>query len=194
SDETGVNRVSRCCEYNRDDRCRSLCRYCRRRSRRHNDIHVPPHELGRDLRETLVASFPPAILDGDGSILGPAEFAESLHKGGDALAIDRTRVGAQNPDGRQPPRLLRPRRERPRGRRTAEQGDELAAAAHSITSSALTISELGTIRPRAFAVFKLIASSNLVGSCTGRSAGLSPLRMRSVYAADCRNTSGRSTP
>src|SRR5262249_7111607 len=59
---------------------------------------------------------------------------------------------------------------------------------HSITSSALTISELGTIRPRAFDVLRLIASSNLVGSCTGRSAGLSPLRMRSAYAAACRNT------
>ena len=76
-------------------------------------------------------------------------------------------------------RLLRARREWPRGCRAAEQCDELASF-HSITSSALTISELGTIRPRAFAVLRLIASSNLVGSWTGRSAGLSPLRMRSA--------------
>ena len=32
----------------------------------------------------------------------------------------------------------------------------------------------------AFAVFRLMTSSNLVGSMTGRSAGFSPLRMRST--------------
>src|SRR5262249_14492877 len=88
--------------------------------------------------------------------------------------------------------LLRARRERPR-RRAAEERDELAAS-HSITSSAVASSVLGTVRPRAFAVLRLITSSNLVGSWTGRSAGLSPLRMRSAYVAACRNSSGRSTP
>ena len=32
----------------------------------------------------------------------------------------------------------------------------------------------------AFAVLRLIASSYLVGACTGRLAGFSPLRMRSM--------------
>ena len=35
-------------------------------------------------------------------------------------------------------------------------------------------------RPSALAVFRLITSSYLVGACTGRSAGFSPLRMRST--------------
>src|SRR6516164_2904636 len=39
---------------------------------------------------------------------------------------------------------------------------------HSITSSARASSVGGTSRPRAFAVFRLIASSNLVAACTGR--------------------------
>ena len=38
----------------------------------------------------------------------------------------------------------------------------------------------GRSRPSAFAVLRLITSSYLTGSCTGRSAGFSPLRMRST--------------
>jgi hypothetical protein len=48
----------------------------------------------------------------------------------------------------------------------------------------------GTSSPSAFAVLRLIISSNFVGRCTGRSAGLAPLRMRCCYpvasAAMCR--------
>ena len=51
---------------------------------------------------------------------------------------------------------------------------------HSITSSARASSVGGTSRPSAFAVMRLITSSYLVGDCTGRSAGFSPLRMRSA--------------
>jgi hypothetical protein len=43
--------------------------------------------------------------------------------------------------------------------------------------------------PFAFAVLRLITSSNLVGACTGRSAGFSPLRMRLTYSAARLNTS-----
>ncbi len=75
--------------------------------------------------------------------------------------------------------LLRPRRERPRCRRAAEQRDELAPfQLIELHSRASTVS--GTVRPSAFAVLRLITNSNLVGACTGRSAGFSPLRMRST--------------
>ena len=50
--------------------------------------------------------------------------------------------------------------------------------AYSITSSASASSVGGTARPSAFAVLRLITNSNLVGCITGKSAGLSPLRMR----------------
>src|SRR6516162_2802313 len=73
------------------------------------------------------------------------------------------------------------RRERPRGSRAAEQGDELAPLhlrGHSITSSAATSSLSGTITPIALAVWRLMTSSNLDACRTGRSAGLAPLRMR----------------
>ena len=61
-----------------------------------------------------------------------------------------------------------------------QQCDELAPLHHSITSSARASSEGGISRPSAFAVLRLITSSYLVGACTGRSAGFSPLRMRST--------------
>src|SRR5262245_65251968 len=71
---------------------------------------------------------------------------------------------------------LRPRRERPCDCRAAEQRDELAPP-HSITSSARARSVAGTSMPSALALLRLITSSYLVGACTGRSAGFSPLRM-----------------
>src|SRR4030081_335251 len=51
---------------------------------------------------------------------------------------------------------------------------------HSITSSARASTVSGTVSPSAFAVLRLITVSYLVGDCTGRSAGFSPLRMRST--------------
>ena len=64
-------------------------------------------------------------------------------------------------------------------RRAAEDRDELPPS-HSITSSARASRVGGTLRLSAFAVLRLITSSNLVGCWTGRSAGFSPLRMRST--------------
>src|SRR5262249_6325725 len=90
-------------------------------------------------------------------------------------------------------RLLRPRREWPRGGSTAEKRDELAPP-HSTTSSAISRKSREIVRPSAFAVLRLMISSNFVGACTGRSAGFSPLRMRSIYPAAKRNGSLRTSP
>src|SRR5262249_51150523 len=51
---------------------------------------------------------------------------------------------------------------------------------YSISSSARPSSDIGTVRPSALAVLRLMTSSNLVARSTGRSAGLSPFRMRAV--------------
>src|SRR5262245_62033888 len=93
--------------------------------------------------------------------------------------ICRWRSTKYKRDHRQLGGLLRPCRERPR-RRAAEQGDELAAADHSITSSAMATNVDGTTRPSALAALRLITNSYFVGSWAGRSAGLVPLRMRST--------------
>ncbi len=74
----------------------------------------------------------------------------------------------ENTDFPQTARRLRPRHERPRDRRAAEQRDELTPL-HSITSSARTSRPGGTVKPSAFAVLILITNSNLVGCWTGKS-------------------------
>src|SRR5437867_1151860 len=51
---------------------------------------------------------------------------------------------------------------------------------HSITSSASARSLAGMSRPSDLAALTLIANSTFVGCRTGRSAGLSPLRMRPI--------------
>ena len=73
-------------------------------------------------------------------------------------------------------RLLCLRPKWPRGRRPAEQRDELAAP-HSITSSARRSSDVGNSMPIAFAVLRLMTSSYLTGCSTGRSPGWAPLRI-----------------
>src|SRR5690348_7211035 len=94
--------------------------------------------------------------------------------------------------------LLCAYRARPRCYSTSGEGDELAAShllpsglgwnvpgsavhliCYSMTSSAVASKAGGTLRPSALAVLRLISSSYLLGVCTGRSAALSPLRMRS---------------
>src|SRR5215510_9363619 len=56
----------------------------------------------------------------------------------------------------------------------------LVAFGYSITSSARANTLAGISKPSARAVLRLITVSNFVGCCTGKSAGLSPLRMRST--------------
>src|SRR5262245_27504361 len=56
----------------------------------------------------------------------------------------------------------------------------LCVAAQRITSSAWKRRVGGIVRPRAWAVFRLMTSSKWVGCSTGRSAGLVPFRMRST--------------
>jgi hypothetical protein len=56
----------------------------------------------------------------------------------------------------------------------------LSATVHSITSSARASSIGGTSSPWTFAALRLMTNSYLVGFCTGRSAGLAPLSMRST--------------
>jgi putative ABC transport system substrate-binding protein len=89
--------------------------------------------------------------------------------------------GTQEPDHRQ---RLCARGERPRGSVSCGKRNELAPP-HSITSSAVASRDCGTLSPSTFAVLRLMTSSNLVGSTTGRSAGAAPLRMRSMYEAAC---------
>src|SRR5262245_12485391 len=160
--------------YDRDRRRRSLGRFDRRRAVCRDQVDRAPDELAHRRGEAVRHSLAVAVFIVDALALDIAELAQRL-----AEAMPHRRV-VNDANARYTRRLLRVCRNRPRGRRAAEQRDELAPVDHSITSSARASNDAGTSRPSAFAVFRLITVSYLVGLCTGRSAGFSPLRMRST--------------
>src|SRR4029077_6604084 len=67
-----------------------------------------------------------------------------------------------------------------RRRQQAAQQEQQIAPFHSITSSARARIDGGTVMPSALAVLRLTTSSNVVGCCTGRSAGSGPLGILSA--------------
>src|SRR5262245_27227743 len=153
------------------DRCRqiSLLKPASGRGRqRDRYIWLLLYNLGDEHLETVRIAFTTEQLDVGGSI---AALLEPINR----RAIGKAAV--QNDDAALVRRaqVKRP----PRNRRPAEQRDELAPL-HSMTSSASASNLSGIWIPSAFAVFRLITNSYFVGACTGRSAGLSPLRMRST--------------
>jgi hypothetical protein len=74
------------------------------------------------------------------------------------------------------------------------EGHDEHRRVHRITSSAWKRRVGGIVRPRAWAVLRLMTSSNCVGSSTGRSAGLVPFKMRSTWAAARRNNASQFGP
>src|SRR5262249_15332161 len=155
---------------------------------------------GRDefFRESLhqirVGGRRPANANPNVAAIRPPELVKSVPECRDITLCLRVALGKAHQHA-DPPHfigLLRPRRERP-CQRAAEERDKRAAG-HSITSSARASNVGGTLRPSALATLRLIANSNLVGACTGRSAALAPPRMRSTYSAARGNVSPKSTP
>src|SRR6516162_10480884 len=137
--------------------------------------HLMAYQIGCEVGQSVVLVLRPAILDRNILALDVAGFTKALAECGQiACTINRPRAAQESYHRHR--RLLRARRERPRCR-AAEQRDEIAAL-HSITSSARASTVAGTSRPSALAVLRLMTVSYLVGACTGRSAGFSPLRMR----------------
>src|SRR5262249_23926848 len=136
--------------------------------------HLAANQLGRQHRKSIELTLGKAVFDGHVVAFDVAGFLEALLERGDLLAQRSARSSAQESNHGHH-RLLRVRRERPRGYRAAEHRDELAPL-HSITSSARASSVGGTLRPSVLAVLRLITKSNLAESMTGRSAGFSPLR------------------
>src|SRR5262249_14422079 len=121
----------------------------------------------------------PADIEPHVAAFDPTQFLQPLSERAEPWLIVRiVLVRQDDADKAYPLRLLSLRRVRTCGG-GANQRDELAPP-HSITSSARVISDDGTVRPSALAAFKLIVSSYFVGACTGKSAGFSPLRIRST--------------
>src|SRR5262245_15341402 len=180
--ETCVERIGDAYEYNRN-RARSLLQRFKNGSTvRQDGIEVLRDEI-RSFGSNAVGSRSGKLgVDFDILSFDPSHSGKFRAEGSYApLLVWIGRVAQhQHADAPHPLALLRARRERPSRRRPAEQRDELAAPDHSITSSARASKVGGTSSPSAFAVLRLMASSYLVAACTGRSAGFSPLRMRST--------------
>src|SRR5262249_39014849 len=123
----------------------------------------------------------PPIVDADILPDGPTQLLQALRESRQAALSFRIVPSKwrEHPNASHPLALLRTRRKRPSRHRAAEQRYDLAPL-HSIPSSARTSRRSGTVRPSALAVLRLRTVSYLTGTCTGRSAGLSPRRMRSA--------------
>src|SRR6266508_6938477 len=83
------------------------------------------------------------------------------------------------------------RRHRAPGEQRIGVGRVGRACVYSMTLSAWSKSVCGIVRPNAFAVLRLMTSSNVVGRWMGRSAGFAPLRILSTYTAARREESVR---
>src|SRR5262249_34985650 len=163
------------------------CRGCLQHRREHDiaghedNVRRERGDLRRKLLGTGSVERGPTIFDANIASHGPARGLQRLLERRTAGNRFRIVLGESNDDADEPHPLwlLRPRRHRPR-RRPAQPGDEFAPVAHSITSSARPGSGRGTARPRALAVLRLMISSTFTTCWTGRSAGLSPFRIRPV--------------
>src|SRR5262245_2337638 len=135
------------------------------------------NEVGRQCWHAIDLVLRPSVFDRDVLAFDIAGFLQTLTERGRHGPIPVGRGAVEKPNHRHRC-LLRTRGHRPRRGRAAEQRDELAAGAHSMTSSARASSDGGTLRPRARAVGRLIANTNLADCTTGKSAGFSPLMIR----------------
>src|SRR5262245_51353743 len=144
-------------------------------SHRGNHSNLTSNQFTSECRQLIKLVLRPAVFDCDVLALDQAAVLEALTKCAEQMRVGGGRCAVEEADDRHRC-LLRTRRERPCGR-AAEKADEVAPV-HSITSSAVICMISGTVRPSAFAVLRLTASSNFTVCWTGRSAGCSPLSIR----------------
>src|SRR5262249_6508678 len=133
-DESNRDRVSGRSKYNRNRRGRSLGRQRRRSAGRGHHDHSTTTQIGRQHRQPVILAVCPAILDRHVLAFDVAGFVQAAMECG-----QKRRIGVTRPAIEVAYHwhrwLLRAPGQRPRGRRAAEQRDELAAP-HSITSLA----------------------------------------------------------
>src|SRR5215469_18304129 len=170
--------IASCRKYNWDCRSRLLCSFIRwvaADGRDHTDSTVD--EFSGQGGGTVIVAMCPTKLKRNALAFNEAAILQAAPKRFYQMCRLFGRPRTQESNDWQ--RLLRVHGDRP-SRRAAEQHDELATAAHSITSSA-RVSSIGEIlMPSAFAVIRLMTRSNLVGCSTGRPAGLAPRKILST--------------
>src|SRR5262245_56292849 len=130
----------------------------------------------------MVSICRPAELDSRVAALGPAQLLEALQEcsvTGLRFPVVRSQAHYDT-DAPDALRLLRARRQRPRGCRAAEQCDDVAAVYHSIARSARRSDRGGTVRPSVLAVLRLMTKEKRMGCSTGMSPGFAPFRTLST--------------
>src|SRR5262249_2016273 len=132
-------------------------------------------EVSRQLRQLMHLIVGEAVFNREVLALNIARLPQPLTKSAQWIAERIGRLAVKVPYHRHR-RLLRARRERPRGRRAAEERHQCAAI-HSITLSARSRIAVGSSTPMALAVFRLTTSSNFEACSTGRSAAFAPLKI-----------------
>src|ERR1043166_860521 len=133
--------------------------------------------MGGLIRQSIIFAFSPAILNPHTSALNIAGVVQALVERVHTIRPRVRRFATEKSDDRHRG-FLRTCSDRPHGR-TASQCNEIPPP-HSITSSARRRTTSGTCKSSALAVLRLSTVSYFVGACTGRSAGFSPLRIRST--------------
>src|SRR5262249_10063491 len=122
-----LDRIASHAEYNRNRARRRLSRECGGgRGWRGNHAYPTANEIGRQLWQPIESAFCPAIFDRHVLAFEVTGLSKALLDRGHKVAPLGGGGGVKEPDHRHR-RRLRARRDRPRGRRAAEQRDELAA-------------------------------------------------------------------
>ena len=129
-DEAELDRVAARFEDDRNGRGRCLCRKRRRSAGRGNHGHLTTNQIGRHRRQPIILALRPAVFDRHVVAINVTGFAQPFEKGRQLPRVILGGRSVDKPDHRHR-RLLRARRERPRGCRAAEKRDELASL-HSI--------------------------------------------------------------
>src|SRR5262245_3885896 len=180
-DQAGADRIGGSRKHNWHGSGCLQQRLHRRCAAGHDDVGRERHQFRRTLAKIVRLDAGPVGLDAQVATFTPSQLLQALHQCGVALLdvrIVRGPAAREYADAPHPLTLLCARRQRPRCR-AAEQRDELAPP-HSMTSSAAEMIAGGISSPSAFAFWRLMTKSILLGSMTGRSPGFSPLRMRPV--------------
>src|SRR5262249_40067928 len=127
-----------------------------------------------DPGQPLGALLGPAVDNRDVAAVGPAECRETFAERIEKAPVFLPRPHLDKADVR---RLDPGQGWIPSDCRGGGEQQQLAPP-HSITSSARARIDGGTVRPSSLAVLRLTTSSNVAGCWAGRSAGLTPFRIR----------------